>query len=63
MEKLETTRRIEIKAKGNALLTWKLGRTVKSEEQNPVQVPVSWHVKRKLNKIEKSTKYQVSDSG
>jgi hypothetical protein len=59
MEKLEAAKRV---AKGNALLNSKSGRTFKSEEQNPVQVPVSWHEKRKV-KIERSTKYQVSDSG
>jgi hypothetical protein len=48
MEKLEAAKRV---AKGNALLNSKSGRTFKSEEQNPVQVPVSWHEKRKV-KIE-----------
>ena len=62
MEKLEAAKRVEVKAKGNALLNSKSGRTFKSEKQNPVQVPVSWHEKRKV-KIERSTKYQVSDSG
>ena len=51
MEKLEAAKRVEVKAKGNALLNSKSGRTFKSEEQNPVQVPVSWHEKRKV-KIE-----------
>ena len=59
MEKLEAAKRV---AKGNAFLNLKSGRIFKSEEQNSVQVPVSWHVKRKV-RIERSTKYQVSDSG